>query len=147
SRQYHLRVRVPPGSVDDEMAVARVSLVVGGEVEGQALVKAVWTDDVAKSTRVNRRVIAVNQESDLAVLIKTGVDALREGHLDQATDLFSRAVRLAHESANTDALERLATLVDIEDPANGLVRLRQKIDEMDVKIVETRSTRTTRVRK
>src|SRR5438445_13267612 len=45
------RSSVNPGRVGDEMLAARVSLVVNGQVAGQALVKAVWTDDTALSTK------------------------------------------------------------------------------------------------
>jgi hypothetical protein len=57
------------------------------------------------------------------------------------------AVRLASEHGNADALERLSTVVEIDDPATGLVRPKSKVDETDVMIVETRSTRTVRTRK
>ena len=54
-RDFYLSVRVPGGAVDDKMLVARVTLLVGDEPVGQSLVTAVWTDDVAKSTRMNKR--------------------------------------------------------------------------------------------
>jgi hypothetical protein len=55
-------------------------------------------------------------------------------------------VRLASEQGNEDALDRLATIVEIEDAGTGLVRPMRAVDETDVMIVETRSTRTSRSR-
>jgi len=147
SRDYHLSVRVSPGAVGDEMLAARVTLLVGEEVAGQGLVRAVWTDDVARSTRINGRVAQAMGESELADAIQEGIDAYRSGDVDEATSRFSVAVRLASEHGNADALERLSTVVEIDDPATGLVRPKSKVDETDVMIVETRSTRTVRTRK
>ena len=42
------------------------------------------------------------------------------------------------------AILRLATVVEIDDPATGLVRPKATVDETDVLIVETRSVRTVR---
>jgi hypothetical protein len=147
SRDYHLSIRVVPGAVDDEMLAGRVSLVVGDEVVGQALVRAVWTGDVARSTRINRRVAEAMGESELAEVIQEGIDAHRAGDVDAATSHFGSAVRLAAQFGNDDALDRLATVVEIEDAATGLVRPRAVVDDTDVMIVETRSTRTVRTRR
>ena len=60
SRDYHLCVRVSPDGVGQEMLAARVSLVLdtasGPQILGQGLVRAIWTDDEALSTRINRHV-------------------------------------------------------------------------------------------
>ena len=147
SRDYHLSIRVVPGAVNDEMLAGRVSLVVGGEVIGQALIRAVWTDDVARSTHINRRVAEALGESELADAIQQGIDAHRDGDTDTATKRFGTAVRLAAEHGNDEALDRLATVVDIEDAATGLVRPKSSVEDADVMIVETRSTRTVRTRR
>ena len=49
----HRRAARRPG---DEMLAGRVSLVVDGEARRPSLVRAVWTDDVAMSTRINPQV-------------------------------------------------------------------------------------------
>ena len=144
SRDYHLSVRVVPGAVDDEMLACRISLVADGEVIGQALARAVWTDDVARSTRINPRVALAMGEGELAAAIQDGVDAHKMGDEETATACFGRAVKLASEHGNVDALNRLATVVEIDDPATGLVRPKATVDETDVLIVETRSVRTVR---
>ncbi len=146
SRDYHLTVRVVPGAIDDEMLAGRISLLVGEAVAGQALVKAIWTGDVERSTHINRRVAEAMGESELAEVIQQGIDAHRSGDVDTATSRFGQAVRLAAEHGNDDALDRLATVVEIEDAATGLVRPKAVVDDTDVMIVETRSTRTVRTR-
>ena len=143
-RDFYLSVRVPPGQLGDEMLAARVMLVVAGEQVGQALVRAVWTDDVAKSTRMNKRVAEAAGEGVLAEVIQEGVDAHHAGDVETATNRFGRAVRLASESGNEEALERLSKLVDIDDPVTGRVRPKAKVETVDVMTLETRSTRTSR---
>jgi len=144
SRDYHLCVRVPPGEIGDEVLAARVSLTVGDEVVAKVLVRAVWTEDVAMSTRINRRVAEALGETELADLIQEGVDSHRVGDVSRATDRFGRAVQLATEAGNDEAVGRLAALVEIEDAATGRVRPKAKVEEIDVMIAETRSTRTVR---
>ncbi|MFZ0249131.1 MAG: VWA domain-containing protein [Acidimicrobiales bacterium] len=143
-RDYYLSVRVPPGEVDDKMLAARVTLVVGDEPAGQALVTVEWTDDVAKSTRMNKRVAEAIGEGELADVIQEGVDAYHAGDVETATNRFGRAVRLANDSGNDEAMERLSKLVEIDDPVTGRVRPKAKVEKVDVMTLETRSTRTSR---
>jgi len=147
SRDYHLAVRVPPGGVGDEMLAARVSLIVGDDTVAQVLVRCTWTDDVARSTVLNRRVAAALGEDEMAEAIQEGIDAMRSGDVEQGTARLGRAVRLATEHGNDEVVERLSALVDIEDPATGLVRPRRAVDPTDLLIAETRSTRTVRTRR
>ncbi len=144
ARDYYLSVRLPTGAVGDKMLAARVTLVVGGEPAGQGLVKAEWTDDVAKSTRMNKRVAEAVGEGELAEAIQKGIDAHRAGDVENAITGFGEAVRMANESGNDEALERLSKLVDIDDPVTGRVRPKAKVETLDVMTLETRSTRTSR---
>jgi hypothetical protein len=96
------------------------------------------------STRMNRRVAEAIGEGELADAIQEGVDAHRAGDIEAATDRFGRAVRMASESGNEDALQRLSKLVDIDDPVTGRVRPKAKVEKVDVMTLETRSTRTSR---
>jgi hypothetical protein len=144
SRDFYLSVRVPAGEVGDKMLAARVTLVLAGEAMGQALVTAEWTEDAAKSTRMNKRVAEAIGEGELADAIQEGVDAHRAGDVEAATDRFGKAVRMASESGNEDALQRLSKLVDIDDPVTGRVRPKAKVEKVDVMTLETRSTRTSR---
>ena len=60
SRDYHLCVDVEPGRIGQEMLAARVSLILntasGRRALGQGLIRAIWTEDEALSTRMSRHV-------------------------------------------------------------------------------------------
>ena len=73
-RDYHLRIAVKAGGVGDEMLAGRVSLVLGdGTVATQALIRAVWTDDMVKSTRIDRHVAHYTGQVELADAIQEGL--------------------------------------------------------------------------
>ena len=147
SRDYYLSVRVPAGQLGDKMLAARVTLVIEGEPAGQGLVTAEWTDDTAKSTRMNKRVAEAVGEGELAEAIQDGIDAHRAGDVESATNRFGLAVRMASESGNDEALERLSKMVEIDDPVTGRVRPKTKVETVDVMTLETRSTRTSRTQR
>ena len=52
--------------VGQEMLAARISLVAGTEILGQGLVRAIWTDDEALSTKINPRVAHYTGQAELA---------------------------------------------------------------------------------
>lgn len=145
SRDYHVCVHVNPGRVGDEMLAGRVSLMVDGQVAGQALIKAVWTDDTALSTKINRQVAHYTGQAELADVIAEGLEARKRGDMETATARLGRAVQLAAEAGNTDTAKLLARVVDIEDPATGKVRMKSDVDEADEMTLDTRSTKTVRV--
>ena len=145
SRDYHVCVDVTPGAAGDEMLAARVSVVEGDDVLAQCLVRAVWTEDSALSTRINRQVAHYTGQAELADAIQEGIEARKAGDDRTATIKFGRAAKLAHESGNKATSELLATVVDIEDAATGTVRLRRKVEAADEMALDTRSTKTVRV--
>jgi hypothetical protein len=145
SRDYHLCIDVAPGAAGDEMLAARVSIVEGDTVHAQSLVRAVWTEDTALSTRINRQVAHYTGQAELADAIQEGIEARKAGDDRTATIKFGRAAQLAHASGNTATEELLATVVDIEDAATGTVRLRRKVEAADEMALDTRSTKTVRV--
>ena len=145
SRDYHLCIDVPPGQVGDERLAARVSLVVGGQPLAQSLVKAIWTDDEALSTRINPAVAHYTGQAELAQAIQEGLDARKAGDDATATLKLGRAVQLAHESGHDDTVKLLARVVDVDDPARGTVRLKRDVAALDEMALDTRSTRTVRV--
>jgi hypothetical protein len=151
SRDYHVGIRVQPGFVGQEMLAARVSLVVstaaGSQVLGQGLVRAVWTDDEALSTKINSRVAHYTGQAELASAIQEGLEARKQGDEETATARLGRAVALAKESGNEDTAKLLAKVVDVIDEATGTVRLKKKVDDADEMELDTRSTKTVRVRK
>ena len=100
SRDYHVSIRVAPGQMGDEMLAGRVSLVVDGEVESQALVKAIWTEDAQLTTRINPAVAHYTGQAELAEAIQEGLEARKAGDEATATFKLGRAVQLAAESGN-----------------------------------------------
>ena len=145
SRDYHLCVSVPPRGLGEEMLAGRVSVVEDGEVLGQGLIKAVWTDDEQLSTRINREVAHYTGQAELADCVQDGLEARKAGDEATATFKLGRAVQLAAESGNDGTLKLLQAVVDVEDAATGTVRLRQEVGAADEMALDTRSTKTVRV--
>jgi hypothetical protein len=152
SRDYHVSVRVPAAGVGQEMLAARVSLVLpqpdgSTQVLGQGLVRAVWTDDMAASTRINPQVAHYTGQAELAEVIQQGLEFRKQGDMDSATAKLGRAVQLASASGNEDTAKLLAKVVDVVDAATGTVRLKARVADADEMTLETRSTKTVRVKK
>ena len=145
SRDYHLCINVHPGEVGDEMLAGRVSLVEGDETRATALVKAIWTDNEQLSTQIEKHVASYTDQVELAECIQEGLEARKEGDLATATFKLGRAVKLADESGNEGTMKLLQTVVDVEDPATGTVRLRGDVAIVDEMTLDTRSTITVRV--
>jgi hypothetical protein len=147
SRDYHVCVEVSPGQVGDEMLAARVTLVgPDGTALGQGLVRALWTDDTGLSTRINKQVAHYSGQAELADAIQQGLEARRAGDVDTATAKLGRAVQLAAQSGHGDTARLLAKVVDVVDERSGTVRLRAGVTAADEMTLDTRSTRTARVR-
>ncbi|AUG80046.1 VWA domain-containing protein [Kitasatospora sp. MMS16-BH015] len=152
SRDYHVCVEVPAAAVGSEMLAARISLVLAGpdgspEVLSQGLVRAVWTDDLASSTRISPQVAHYTGQAELAASIQEGLEAHRAGDLDRATAKLGAAVRIAHATGNDGTFKLLQKVVDVVDPKEGTVRFRSHVSAADSMTLETRSTKTVRVKK
>ncbi|WP_328427598.1 vWA domain-containing protein [Streptomyces sp. NBC_00443] len=153
SRDYHVCVEVPAADLGREMLAARVSLVVpqsdgtAQNLGAQGLVRAVWTDDMVASTSINPQVAHYTGQAELAQVIQQGLDLRKSGDIDGATAKLGRAVQLAGASGNADTAKLLAKVVDVVDAAAGTVRLKAKVAEADEMTLETRSTKTVRVKK
>ncbi len=145
SRDYHVWINVAAHPVGAEMAAGRVSLVVDDEVVSQALIRAVWTDDQALSTRISREVAHYTGQTELMEAIQDGLAARKAGDEESATFRLGRAVQLAAESGSTTKLELLAAIVDVEDAATGTIRLKRDVADGDEMMLDTRSTKTLRV--
>jgi len=151
SRDYHVSIQVTAAGMGQEMLAARVSLVAssaaGQQVLGQGLIRVTWTDDEALSTRINSRVAHYTGQAELAVAIQEGLEASKRGDEELATARLGRAVALAHQAGNEDTARLLAKVVDVVDEATGTVRLKKKVDAADEMALDTRSTKTVRVKK
>lgn len=151
SRDYHFAIDVNPGNVGDEMLAGRVSLVVKQSAAEQkiaeARILAVWTDDDAKSTRIERHVAHYTGQADLAQSIQEGLEAKAQGRDDIATAKLGKAVKIAHDSGNEATAKLLRKVVDVDDPATGTVRLKRTVAKEDEMALESRSTKTKRIQK
>ena len=149
SRDFHFCIEVSPGAVGDEVLAGRASLVTtanGVETRiAEARILAIWTDDDAKSTRINRVVAHYTGQAELAQSIQDGLEAQAHGDTDKATALLGRAVRIAHESGNGDTAKLLRRVVDVEDAGTGTVRLKAGVAKEDAMALDTRSTKTARI--
>ncbi|WP_141579432.1 VWA domain-containing protein [Actinomadura sp. WMMA1423] len=146
NREYHVAVEVQPGDVGRQMRAAWVKLVAGEHVLASGNVIAEWTDDEARSTRINGRVAHHTGQSELAEAIQQGLEARREGDEDTATARLGRAVVLAREVGNEQISGLLDKVVDVIDPAHGTVRLKRDVAKADEMSLDTRSVRTVRTR-
>src|ERR671928_156227 len=135
--QAWLRVWAPQG--------AQVLFV--RQVVTQALVKALWSDDDALTTRINPAVAHYTGQAELAQAIQEGLAAKAAGDAATATTKLGRAVQLAAETGNDEATSRLRKVVEIDDPDTGTVRLRRNVDKLDEMALDTSSTKTTRVKR
>lgn len=147
SRDYHVAVRVPVAPVGNERLAARVELVVADEVRAKALVKAVWSTDVNLTTRIDPAVAHYTGQAKLADTIQRGLAAKAAGDDRTATVLLGEATKLAHESGNDDTTRLLQKVVDVVDADAGTVRLKQHVQKADEMALDTRSTKTTRIRR
>lgn len=145
SRDYHLMVAVPPGLVGDEKLAARASVVVGDQVVGEGLVRAIWTDDLDRSTRRHPVVDLLTGREELSDVIQEGLAARRQGDDDVATEKLGRAVQLATETGDEAKKALLLNVVDVDDA--GTVQLKTGVDPLDEMELDTRSTRTVQVRR
>jgi uncharacterized protein YegL len=147
-REYHICVEVPPGQIGNEIRAGWVKLVRPDtqEVVASGNVLAQWTDDLAQSTRINRKVAHYTGQAELHELIQDGLSARANGDVDTATARLAKARQIATESGREDTARLLEKVVEV-DPATGTARLRRNVDKADEIELDTGSVRTSRLRK
>jgi len=146
-REYHLCLSVVPQQVgaENELRAARVALIVDGRYVCQTPVRACWTDDTERTTRIDRAVAHYTGQEELARSIEEGLEARRSGDYATATQRLGRAVQLAAASGNEQTTRLLLRVVDIDDPREGTVRLKAGVSKEDEMTLDTRSRRTVRL--
>ncbi|HSR23148.1 MAG TPA: hypothetical protein VLW53_06330, partial [Candidatus Eisenbacteria bacterium] len=146
-RDYHVCLEVVPQDVGEsnEVRAARISLVGEGAAPTQAPVRAIWTDDAERATRIHEGVAHYSGQAELAGAIEEGLQARRDGDVETATQRLGRAVQLAAASGNEGTRRLLEAVVDIEDADRGTVRLRTRVTKEDEMTLDTRSRRTVRL--
>ncbi|MDO8389607.1 MAG: VWA domain-containing protein [Actinomycetota bacterium] len=147
SRDFHVAVKVPVAPVGNERLAARVELVVNDQVLAKSLVKAVWSTDTDLTTRIDPAVAHYTGQAQLADAIRKGLAARSAGDERTATVLLGEAAKLAHQSGNENTTRLLAKVVDVVDADAGTVRLKQNVEKTDEMALDTRSTKTTRIRR
>ena len=96
---------------------------------------------------LDRAVAHYTGQADLAQSIQVGLEACNAGDRDTATAQLGRAYRIAKASGHDSTLALLDKVVEIENADAGTVRLRDNIELVDHKTLETRSTKTACVRR
>lgn len=147
SRDYHVSVRVPVAPVGNERLAARVEVVVADQVLAKGLVKAIWSLDTNLTTRIDPAVAHYTGQAQLADTIQRGLAAKSSGDDRTATVLLGQAAKLAHDSGNESTTRLLAKVVDVVDVEAGTVRLKAQVDRADEMALDTRSTKTTRIKR
>ncbi|MBB6554210.1 vWA domain-containing protein [Nonomuraea rubra] len=147
-REYHICVEVPPGQIGQEIRAGWVKLVRPDtqDVLATGNVLAQWTDDLAQSTRINRKVAHYTGQAELHELIQDGLSLRAMGDVEAATARLAKARQLAEESGREDTARLLEKVVEV-DPATGTARLRRNVDKADEIELDTGSVRTSRLRK
>jgi hypothetical protein len=149
-RDYHVAIRVKPGNVGQRMCAGRVSLIsrqAGRESKlSEAIMLAVWTDDEMQSAVINPAVAHYTGQAELADTIQQGLKARAAGDEQRATALLGRAVQIASES-NPETMKLLRKVVQVEDEKQGTVKLIRTVRKEDEFALDTRSTKTVRVKK
>jgi hypothetical protein len=143
-REYLLSVDLAPESAGNDMAAARVAVVVGNRQLSRTLVRAVWTEDRAKSARMRDAVAHYRGQIELAQSIQDGLRARRDDDEEEATLRLGRAVQLASQSGNDAMARLLARVVEVVDADTGMVRMREDVDLSDEMALDTRSTKSVR---
>lgn len=151
SRDYHFCIKVNAGNVGDEMLAGRASLVYsqnGVETKvAETRILAIWTDDEVRSAKIDRTVAHYTGQAELAQVIQEGMEERAKGNFEEATIKLSRAVQLSAESGNDATMKLLRKVVDVEDAATGTIRIRRDVRKEDEMALETRSTKTTRIKR
>ena len=143
-REYHVVLDVPAQTAGDEMLAGRLELVVDGVAGARAVLRAVWTDDVATAALIEPRLAHYTGQIELADAIASGLQARDRGDPATASVHLGRAAQLATTGGNEATLRLLGCVVHLDDPATASVRLRAHVEQVDAMALDVRSTRTVR---
>jgi hypothetical protein len=149
-RDYQCCIRVTPGRVGQRMCAGRASLVChldGSETKSaDAMILASWTEDEARSAVIDPVVAHYSGQAELADAIRQGLKAREAGDEPAAVELLGRAVRIAAQT-NPETMKLLRKVVEVQDEKQGTVRLLKGVRKEDEFALDTRSTKTARVKK
>jgi hypothetical protein len=148
-RRYHVCIAVDPeGQLHGEELLA-AEVGVGAPPEAglrrpDPLPLVVhWTDDPALSAMTDEQVMHYQLFEQLGEAVANAADAYHRGQRDRAAQHLGRAVALAHQTGARRQLAELRRLVEIHDPAAGMVSLRENLDPVDFEHLITAASHST----
>ncbi|WP_051579405.1 vWA domain-containing protein [Pseudonocardia acaciae] len=151
-RDFHISIEVPPGELGQERLAGRLSFVAlppdgdprplpqqflrtrpdgSRQTHPEAMVSAIWTDDIAKSTLLNPQVAHATGRGAVEGAVRKAMEAYREGDSDQASHFLADARRWAAEVGDATMAEHIDELLD---PETGTFRLDRMTPERELEI-------------
>ena len=146
SREFHIRVDVPPIQENDDRLAARVSILSGDTELARGMITARWSGDTMLSTKLDPKVAHYTGQAELATAIQEGVAAAKSGDTHVATERLGRAMELATESGNEQTARLLAKVVDI-DQDTGRIAMKSQVRSVDLEMADVESVKTITVRR
>jgi len=146
SREFHVRVDVPPIQENDDRLAARISVLSGSTELSRSMITARWSGDTMLSTKLNPKVAHYTGQAELASAIQEGVAAAKAGDNHVATERLGRAMQLATESGNERTARLLGKVVDV-DVDTGRVHMKQQVKSVDLEMADVESVKTITVRR
>ncbi|WP_020666479.1 VWA domain-containing protein [Amycolatopsis nigrescens] len=144
TRDFHLSIEVEAGKVGEALVAARVRMAAGGQESAEQRVRVQWTEDPRLSTQISPQVAHFTGQAEMADLLRDGLAAKAAGDLPRATARLGRARELAEEHGNTEALQHLDQLVELD---RGTVKVRSDMAAVIEEMAKLESKRTIRVKK
>jgi hypothetical protein len=108
-----------------------------------------WSDDAQMTSRISPEVAHYTGQTEKAKAIQEGIEALQRHDVATATLRLGRAAQLAEESGDHGTMRLLRQVVEVEDAAEGTVRIKRdagKAAIMDLDVASTRTVRANRGR-
>lgn len=146
SREFHIRVDVPPIQEHDDRLAARISVLAGDTELARGMVTARWSGDTMLSTKLNHKVAHYTGQAELAAAIQEGVAAAKSGNSQVATERLGTAMKLATESGNDQTARLLAKVVDV-DHDTGRIEMKRQVRSVDLEMADVESVKTITVRR
>lgn len=115
-----------------EVVTGQVGTVHAAERATARRVDVTWVDIAPPRTRVEAFSRHHERDMELRALRREGGRLVKQGDLAGARDAWGRAVALATELSNADAIDRLSSVLRITDAARGAVELLPNLDRPEM---------------
>ncbi|GAB3651042.1 vWA domain-containing protein [Glycomyces tarimensis] len=140
-REYLLAVRFPPSGVGTEQQIG-LKLVRGGRDAAVSKVRALWTDDPAKSTAFHPSVVHYRTQLEGIEHIREGLRHWHRRDPGAATHHLLTALERAEAAGNEAQAESIRAFLDVDGQGNTTIRT--GVTEADALWLNTRSDYTVR---